>query len=169
MPKRQQAQAAVHPFCNLGLRNLVLARSSCCLLCLQDVLNALVAHLGSCNVSEADVALDSLSALAKSQAGLLEHADALATSMIDWLESFDTAQLHKVSCQVFHAACAHITFQPDGLAGLIWHHSASKGGLSSSACSQSPADPEKLGQNNRQRSTAYLLQATSRTRCIMLQ
>ena len=59
-----------------------------------------MAHLGSCNLSEADVALDSLLALAKSRAGLQEHADALATSMLERLEFFDTAQIHKVGCQV---------------------------------------------------------------------
>ena len=108
------------PFLQSGLHDMVLARSSCCLPCLQDVLSALVAHLGSCNLSEADVALDSLLSLAKSQAGLQEHADALATSMIEWLEFFDTAQIYKVGCQVVHAACAHTaTLQPDELAGFI--------------------------------------------------
>ena len=106
------------PFLQSGMSDLALARPTCCLPCLQDVLSALVAHLGSCNLSEADAALDSLLALAKSQAGLQEHADALATSMIEWLEFFDTAQIHKVGCQLFHAACAHTaTFQPDELAG----------------------------------------------------
>ena len=136
------------PFLQSGSSHLVLATSCCCLPCLQDVLSALGAHLGSCNLSEADVALDSLLALAKSQTGLLEHADALATSMTERLESFDTAQLHKVGCQVFHAACADTaTFQHDGVAGLRWHHSASIDGLSSSACSLPPADPEKLEQS----------------------
>ena len=123
-------------------------RSLCCLLCLQDVLSALVAHLGSCNLSQADVALESLLALAKSQAGLQEHADALATSLMEWLEFYDTAQIHKVSCRMLRAACAHTaTFQPDGLAGSTRHHSASKSGLSSLALQPAPAGPGTLEQS----------------------
>ena len=47
------------------------------------------------------MALDALLIMAKSQPSLLDHTDSLS-SMLDWLETFDAAQLHKVSSHALH-------------------------------------------------------------------
>ena len=122
-----------------------------------------MAHLGSCNLSEAHVALDSLLALAKSQAGLQEHADALATSMLERLEFFDTAQIHKVGCQV---VVQHVyTQQYSSLMNWLYIYGTTQ--LQTVGCPHQLAASHLqiqgcLDSHNRQCSTADLLQAGNR-------